>query len=380
MNGRTKKRYSVLHFLNSGGVGGLEKSTYQLLEALSSDNEFEVGVALAQNDGVYAGKMRDLNISVIDLKLRKGYSARLDREVIRSIKDFDIHHFHILKPNVVALSILSGRRRVRVLTRRGGEHDYMKDYGLKIRVKYVLNRFLIKRYFSGYSGNTAHAADFIVRFLGLKYAKTHVLYNGIDFGQLKPSIGKQEALRRFGLDASEFRVGTACHLVGLKRVDMLIRAFSRCDVSGKRLVIFGKGERSDSLKALAKELGVAGQVTFAGEVHPMGDYLQALDCFVLPTGREESFGNAVVEAMYLRIPSIVMADSPGLLEHVTHGKTGFVAKDESDLADQMVFIHGNPTHARAVGDAASDFVSERYSIQTMVGSYKAFYKEVMAQR
>ena len=103
------------------------------------------------------------------------------------------------------------------------------------------------------------------------------------------------------------------------------------------------------------------------------DYLQAMDAFVLPTGPEESFGNAAVEAMALKLPVIVFADGGGLLEHVEDSVTGLVVKDVSALTTALSALRASDSLRHDLGMAASAFVRRRYSLHNMYAAYEALY-------
>ena len=60
-----------------------------------------------------------------------------------------------------------------------------------------------------------------------------------------------------------------------------------------------------------------------------------MDVFALPSGPEESFGNAAVEAMGVGLPTVVFADGGGLVEHVIDGETGFVVRDQAEFVQRL---------------------------------------------
>jgi len=372
-----KKKYNVLHFLNSGYIGGQEKSIYQLVKAFENDEEFNFGLAVSFNKGLYVSKVKELKIPVIYLGLNSGYSLKLDKAIINKLKGYHIHHFHNPMINTIILSLFSGFKIKRVLTRRGGVHNYWHEYGMKVGVKHFIAKILIKNFFDGFSGNTHHSAEFLSHSLGLKNNKTYCLYNGFDFSQFEPNSKKKDILNELDIAEWEFKIGTACHLIDLKRVDLIIRAFSLCNIDKKKLIIFGKGNRLENLQQLVGSLGLYNKVIFAGEVKNMPDYMQILNCFILASGREESFGNSVVEAMYLKIPSIIMHDGMGLREHIVHNRTGFVAKDEVDLADKIEYIFRNQEKANKIAEDASDYVFKKYSLNNMIDTYKRFYRYIL---
>jgi len=264
----------------------------------------------------------------------------------------------------------------RVLTRRGGYYNYNKK-GIKSWLKYFINRTLINIFFQGFSGNTELASDFVRYFYRIREKKIFTLYNGIFFDDLRPSFLKTHAQEKLNLSKTQFNIGTACHLVPWKRVDLIIRSFKKCAINGKKLIIFGKGKEEKKLRELAESLNLMEQITFVGEVKNLPDYLQVLDCFVLASGVEESFGNALIEAMYLKIPSIIMADSLALREHIEENVTGFVAKNELDLTNKIEFIFLNPGFSKSIAENASLYVSNKYSVGNMIKAYKEFYSSIL---
>jgi glycosyltransferase involved in cell wall biosynthesis len=372
---RSTEKIRVLHFLSHGAIGGQERAQYQLLRAFVNDEEFELAAAIGRSEGYYVDLVKGLNIEVIDLHLSSGYDIVFARKHLDALKQFDIHHLHDPSPNHILISVLSGGNTKRVLTRRGGLIDYRR-YGLKRRVKYLVSKLLIKRCFDGYSGNTQTAAEFVRRSYNIK-SNISVLYNGIDFALLQPRQTKNELLAALRVSNSDYKVGTACHLVPLKRVDVLIKAFGICRIKSKKLIIFGKGPEQGNLERLVSFLGLGTKVLFCGEVPDMMNYYQILDCFVLASGPEESFGNAVVESMYLKVPTIIMSDASGLREHITDGVTGFVASDEYDLAQKMEFVSQHSEDARRTSDNASSYVVNKYSVENMKVAYKQFYREAL---
>ena len=158
---------------------------------------------------------------------------------------------------------------------------------------------------------------------------------------------------------------------------MIIRSFCNSNINKKKLVIIGKGEDEYKLRKLAADLKIDKQVIFAGEVSNIADYLQILDCFILASGKEESFGNAVVEAMYLKRPSIIMNDSNGLKEHIIDNQTGFIAKDEKDIVNKIEYVFNNPEVSKKIAETASLYVSNKYSISNMKNSYKKYYLDIL---
>lgn len=76
-----------------------------------------------------------------------------------------------------------------------------------------------------------------------------------------------------------------------------------------RLFLMGTGSELESLRALAHNLGIERDVTFAGFVQNPLPYIRQAHCFVL-TSRFEGFGVAIVEALACGTP-VISTDCPG---------------------------------------------------------------------
>ena len=368
-------RIKVLHFISHGRIGGQERAMYQLFRAFEHDPDFEFAVATGSEEGFYMNKILELNIPCIRLgsaSSASGFKLHCNPKLIQRIGMYSIHHFHDPSPSEVFPSLLCGKKVIRLLTRRGGLINYRK-YGLKKCLKFYIARYMFCTFFHGFSGNTRAALDYIDEFLRVGGQK-YLLYNGIDFSLLQPREPRARVMRSMGLNNDDFHIGTACHLVKCKRVDLLIRAVQQAAIPNKKVLIFGTGAEEKNLKELVRKLGLETEVRFLGEVQNMADHLQVLDCYVQASGPEESFGNAVVEAMYLRVPAIIMSDGGGMLEHIENGQTGWVAQDERDLARKLEYIWANSDVAGSVAARASAHVQEKYSLGNMVLSYKEFYR------
>jgi glycosyltransferase involved in cell wall biosynthesis len=372
---KEKIKLKVLHFMSQGSIGGQERAQYQLFKAFATDKEVEIGVALGRETGLYIEKVKQLGIPIINLGIRSGFTLHFKKVIIKRFAEYDIHHLHDPSPNYIIYSLLAGRKIKRVFTRRGGIFSYAK-LNLKKNLKFLLKKNLLRR-FDGFSGNSLNAVMSVHNQYGIKNKKIHLLYNGIDFKLLNPKSEKKSIREKLGFGEDDFLIGTACRLVNCKRIDLLIKAFSLAEITVKKLVIFGQGVESSNLQKLARELNISDSVLFTGEIENMADHLQVLDCFVLSSSNAESFGNAVVEAMYLRIPSIIMSDSDGLKEHITHMQTGFIAKDIFDLARLIEYIFSHQDEARKIAAAASAYVQEKYSFSNMLKAYKELYYEVL---
>jgi glycosyltransferase involved in cell wall biosynthesis len=358
----------VLHCLWNGEVGGAERAVHLLVREQLRDPALAPALLFAQGRGPYWEKAGDLGCPVISLDLPNGRTVGRLREAAAAMRPFDLHHFHSAEP---LLMLASSRCRDvrRVYTHRGGSTRYPAAK----RLQYAVTGLLLRRRFHGFSGNTAHAARFAAQLYRMDSDRFEVTYNGLEFDLLEPERGADEIRAELGLRPSDFVIGTSAHLRAWKRIDKLLRAVAELNEPALRLLIVGDGPERPRLEALAATLGVSESTIFAGTQLHVGDYLQVMDAFCLPSTSLESFGNAAVEAMAMGVPSVVFADSSGMREHIENGVTGLVATDQADLERLLLRLIQDRELARRLGAAGRESTRERYTPERAARRYRRLY-------
>lgn len=344
---------------------------FQLIAAQASRSGEVPGLLVASGGGPYFERVRDLGVPVAAAGVSTAYDPRIVRRAARMMRGWDLHHFHSIEPGLFAASLLV-RGAVRVYTNRGGEIEGRR--GAAKRLRHWLGGAMLRRGFHGFSANTRHAARVAANRYGLRPDAVAVTPNGIDFSLLEPVTAAADVRRGLGIPPNSFVVGTAAILKGWKRVERLLEAAALIRDLPMHVVIVGDGPERARLGALADGLGIADRVVFTGMLARVGDHVAAMDAFVLTSGRQESFGNAVIEAMALAVPSVVFGDSPGAKEHVGDGITGLVVEDVPGLASALRHLASDPARARDVGGRGRSHVRSHYSLDAMVRSYREVYR------
>jgi glycosyltransferase involved in cell wall biosynthesis len=169
-------------------------------------------------------------------------------------------------------------------------------------------------------------------------------------------------------------------LVPYKGVDVLVRALA--GVPAARLVIAGDGPLAGDLQQLARAVGVADRVQFAGTV-PDEDLValyHACDAFVLPSvTRAEAFGMVQIEAMACGKP-VVSTNLPSGVPWVNqHDQSGLVVPpgDVPGLAAALTALALDPALRRRLGDGATRRVEREFSAGRMAERTVALYGQVV---
>ena len=110
-----------------------------------------------------------------------------------------------------------------------------------------------------------------------------------------------------------------------KGVDVLLAAAK--NLPNVCFLLAGDGPRLAQYQSLAKQLGVAGRVCFAGWRDDRAALLDIADVCVLPS-RYEPFGTVIAEAWSAGVP-LVATRAAGAVQYVTHDQNGLL----SDIDD-----------------------------------------------
>jgi glycosyltransferase involved in cell wall biosynthesis len=342
---------------------------YQLVGEQRRDPDLEPAVLFAHAGGPFAEAIEALGCTVLQPQIAHGYSALSVPSLTRQMRGFDVHHFHGAEPLVMSAS-LGCRGALRIYTQRAGVAGRPP---IKKRIRYAITGAILRRRFHGVSGNTRYAVDCAASLYGLDPQHSHVTYNGFEFGLLEPVRPPEQVRDELGLDEGDFVLGTAANLKHWKRIDRLLDLLAAIDEPRLRLVIVGDGEAREALEARAAELGVAERVAFTGLQLQVGDYLQVMDAFCLPSTSRETFGNAAVEAMSAGLPTIVFADGGGMVEHIEPGDTGFVVADEAELAQVVRRLLAEPELGQRIGARGRAAARDRYTVEAAARGYKRLY-------
>jgi len=166
--------------------------------------------------------------------------------------------------------------------------------------------------------------------------------NGIDLGRFAPAAA---GMRR---GAGETVIGTVAALRPEKNIGRLLRAAA--PLFGCRLVIVGDGPERGALTELARALGMADRVTFAGYRQDTPDFYARFDLFVLSSDTEQ-MPLSVIEAMASGL-AVVSTDVGDVRLMVSAENAPFVVPpDEAALGAALSVLAGDAALRRRIGEA-----------------------------
>jgi glycosyltransferase involved in cell wall biosynthesis len=199
-------------------------------------------------------------------------------------------------------------------------------------------------------------------------------------GRRLPEGGKQEPVRLL----------QACRFIPKKGLDVTLRAIKllRDKAIPVSLTLAGEGPEEPSLRALARELGIADQVVLTGflERAQLEEAYRRHHLFVHPSrttpeGDREGIPNSVLEAMAYGLP-VVSTRHSGIPEAITDSQDGLLVEqpDPSLLATAILQLIENPPLYERLSRNAHDTVQRRFSLAANAAALETLYREALSLR
>lgn len=125
-----------------------------------------------------------------------------------------------------------------------------------------------------------------------------VIPNSIEIDKFVFNKEKRKEIRKeLNLSDQEIAIIHVGRFVPQKNHIFLLKVFKKITEikSDAKLFLIGEGELENKIKEECEKLNISHAVTFLGVKNNVGDYLNAMDCFIFPS-LFEGFGTVVIEA------------------------------------------------------------------------------------
>lgn len=211
---------------------------------------------------------------------------------------------------------------------------------------------------------------------GVPDSQITTVYNSVNATRFAPPTDLSEAKIGVGLAPDDFVIGVLARLFPEKGHDWFLRALVPLlrEFASVRAVLVGDGPSRTALEALARNLGIADRVLFAGYQDDVVPWLAAFDVKVLPS-REEPFGVVLLEAGAMEKP-VVGSDVGGIGEVLVEGETGFLVplEDAGALQHALRTLINDESLRLKMGSAARLRAQSEFSVERMVTQHEAVYR------
>ncbi|MCI6873805.1 MULTISPECIES: glycosyltransferase family 4 protein [Hallerella] len=171
-----------------------------------------------------------------------------------------------------------------------------------------------------------------------------------------------------------------------KGIEYLIQAAKLLDPKKFEVRIVGKGNLTESLKNLAKEIQTE-NVTFTGLLSPddLRKEYQESNCFVLPAivdskGDTEGLGVVLVEAMQYGLP-VVASNVGGIPDVVVDGETGVLVPEKNPAALAAAFqkLESDPAYETELLKGAEKRINDCFNWEKIAKKQIAVYEKLIGK-
>ncbi len=367
----------ILVVVDSVAFGGAERQAVELVRGLRSRHEVHLA-GLARIDGGYRPLVQTFGIPYHSFPRRFGMDpvplAQLAATLLRHRIDV-VHTFMNMGSLYGLLAARSVRVPVVASPFRDAHPGSRKSEGIK--------RF-VARHADLCIANSR--AGFDARYERWS-PSFRVVYNGLDLDRFDGNGEHAETLRReFALDRFDRVIGMVGSMSLHKGHALLLetakRVLERRPKTG--FLVVGDGRTREGMEALARTLGVAENVVFAG-YRPDADRIYGvLDVAILLTDTDhadEGTPNAVIEPMAAGLP-VVATRCGGTPETLTHGEDGFLVepKDAEGTAKTLLGLLEDRELAAQIGRAAALAARRRFGLDRYIAECEALYDEALRTR
>lgn len=310
--------------------------------------------------------IRRLRFEGLNRSWRRGW--RSFREAVRRLIDADPPDvFHVHGGHELLLMLPPRARRIPVIFTNHGYHGPGKTISYRTAA-WVCNRrahrtIAVSKY-----------EEELMKKYGFDPARLRLIHNGIAEPGCSAALPAVSLPAGFSDDV--FRIGAIARLEAGKGIEYLVRAMAKLKDEPIVCLIIGDGSLRSDLADLARSLGVADCVHFAGYIPNASAHIRSVDVLAVPT-LAEAFGLVCVEAMARGKP-VVASRVGGIPEIVVHGETGILVPpaDESALADAILLLSRDEDLRRRLGMAGRERYVSHFSVERMGAAVLELYREL----
>lgn len=361
----------LMHFLNPGPAGGLERVVEQLAIGRARQGR-ATAVAMTcftpnQARGLEA-KLRASGVKVVRIAVnpRDYWGERQRLAGFAKVWKADVIHSHGYRADLVSLGLARTIGAVALSTAHGFTGGPWRN-----RAYENLQR-LAWRSFHAVAAVSEPLRSRLID-SGVPASRVTVVRNA--WAGEEPEFDRQQARHEFGVPQDGCWIGWVGRLSAEKGPDLMIRALANLPDSAG-LVMVGEGRERAALEQLAQSLGVASRVRFAGIMADAGQRMKAFDLLVL-SSRTEGTPLVLLEAMAARVP--IVATRVGGVPDLVNDREAYLAEpDTASLTKQLRLALADPMEASGRARAARERLEGSPGGASWIEAYERLYRQQLA--
>lgn len=367
----------VLHLRDSPWVDGPGRTILETGRHIDPSRvQYHIGAFRSGSDAhplVEGARARGLNIH--ELEDSPGINEQLVRRVVGLLDELEIDVLHTseFRSNILALICRRQRKVALVSTVHGWISNDLKGRIFRLSDKIAL------RFFDRVICVSGTTRKLLPRWW-VSDELAQVLPNALVTGEYGADVvSAARPQRDVSRGAVLLNVG---RLSPEKGQDLLLHAVAQLSATHPetRLLFAGIGPSEQSLRTLAKSLGIEQRVEFRGYIHDMPSLYREVDV-VVQSSLTEGMPNVILEAAYLRVP-IVATRVGGTAEVVEHATSGWLI-DPGSVPELVGGIRRFLEHADdfvGMGVAAHERIRANFSFDVRTQRLMDIYEELLRRR
>lgn len=214
--------------------------------------------------------------------------------------------------------------------------------------------------------------------LGANPQKIRIVYFGVDTEKFRPGKNDKNLLESLSISDSQIVISLRdfkpVYNIGTLIKSMLLILKHTPNV---KFIIAGKGPEEDSLKKLAKSLGILNSARFVGWIpnDRLPRYLASSDIYVSTSLSDSGLAASTAEAMACELP-VVITDTGDNRRWVEDGKNGFIVpvKDPKSLAKKIIYLLENEDVRTRFGKASRKIIEEKLNDRKEMEKMEKLYE------
>lgn len=294
------------------------------------------------------------------------------------------------RPEVIWVGHVNLSGMAYLLSRVTGAHVILNTYGLEVWSGLTSDAAYGLRKAHTVISDCYFTAKYLeeMRFRSPKTVK--VIWDCVDLRRFYPKKADISVLAKYGIPEPErhqliVTLGRISRAAAHKGYDRLIKAFAiiQPNFPKARLVLAGKGDWMEELKAMASQLSIADKVVFTGMVEErhLVDIYRSAYVFSLASDRGKGRGEGIpltpLEAMACGAP-VIVGNQDGSQEAVMDSSNGFIIDpfDIENHAKILARLLSDIELHRSKSEAATRIAREHFSYDQFREKHKSLLYEI----
>lgn len=376
------KQKKIIYFLDGLNHGGVENVVLQLANSLYTD--YEIHVIVLYEDQNEIASLFNSNIKIHYLPFNnsnKGikkyiyYFNHLKNLIVKINPDIIHAHNSSVSYLYLAIAIYISKIKCKNIRTLHFAGFFLERKTIKDKVRFYLDKLgsrITRTVIIGVSPLVTQITQTLY-----KPNKSITICNGVDCknkfnpnnNYFLPTIMNKEKHS----DLNIIYVARLCegkgHMTLLRAWTELIKRYNNI-----HLFIIGDGPLYNLISEYINDYNLKDNITLAGAVSNVDDYLAYSDLAVFPS-QSEGFSLVLLEKMSMELP-IIASSIPAFQFIIDDNITGLLFKTENynDLSNKIEILINNQYLRKKIGKKAREIIVNNYSIEKMIEKYHNIYR------